>query len=158
RRPRTSRARSRRRRRQAPPLQRRRVPRAPRRRWRPRARPPAWPRPPHPTPTVPLATSTAVVVVTPQPALAPSTTALDTYMTGVAPQYQYYNGPNATYPPEWYLQRHLGNPAQFTMYRTEPLGLCNTYYYPYQGVYYCYTGGVAAAMPDYVAPGMAVIP
>src|SRR5262245_930906 len=113
---------------------------------------------PPPTPTVPLATSTAVIIVTPQPALAPSTTALDTYMTGVAPQYQYYNGPNATYPTEWYLQRHLSNPAQFTMYRTEPLGLCTTSYYPYHDVYYGYTGCVAAAMPDYVAPGMAVIP
>jgi hypothetical protein len=44
------------------------------------------------------------------------------------------------------------------MYRTEPLGLCNTYYYQFQGVYYCYTAGVAAAVPDYVAPGMAVVP
>jgi hypothetical protein len=116
----------------------------------------ATPTPP-PTATVPLATSTAVIVVTPRTALAPSTS-VDTYMTGVTPQYQYYNGPNAQYPTEWYLQRHLGNPGQFTMYRTEPMGLCNTYYYQFQGVYYCYTGGAAAAMPDYVAPGMAVIP
>ena len=91
-------------------------------------------------------------------AAAPAAAQVSTYMAGVAPQLQYYNGPNAQYPTEWYLQRHLSNPSQFTMYRTEPLGLCNTYYYQFQGVYYCYTAGAAAAVPDYVAPGMAVIP
>jgi len=110
-----------------------------------------------PTPTVPVATSTAVMVVTPI-TVPTQAAALDTYMTSVAPQLRYYNGPNAQYPLEWYLQRHLGNPAQFTMYRTEPVGLCNTYYYQYQGVYYCYTAGAAAAMPDVLVPGMGVVP
>ncbi|HEY7066747.1 MAG TPA: hypothetical protein VII06_35085 [Chloroflexota bacterium] len=96
------------------------------------------------------------MVVTPSAAAASAD--VSPYMASVAPPLQYYNGPNAQYPLDWYLQRHLGNPSQFTMYRTEPLGLCNTYYYQFQGVYYCYTGGAAAAVPAIFNPGMAVVP
>jgi hypothetical protein len=80
------------------------------------------------------------------------------FVTSVAPSLQYYNGPNAQYPIEWYMARHLGNPGQYTMYRTEPLGLCNTYYYQFQGVYYCFTGGAVAAVPAVMQPGMGVVP
>ena len=98
------------------------------------------------------------MIVTPAAAASVATADVAPYMAGVAAPLQYYNGPNAQYPFDWYLQRHLGNPNQFTMYRNEPRGICNTYYYQYQGVYYCFTGGAAAAMPDVLVPGMGIVP
>jgi hypothetical protein len=62
------------------------------------------------------------------------------YWAAVDPQARYYYGPDYTYDEAWYAQRHLGNPAQFQSYDYSPGGECGTYYYQYQGLYYCYAG------------------
>src|SRR5262249_39691550 len=72
---------------------------------------------------------------------------------GVDTQYRYYDGPDAQYPTQWYFQRHLGHPSLYTMYRSEPVGLCNTNYYRYQDVYYCYTGGTPTLASNVVVAG-----
>jgi len=74
------------------------------------------------------------------PGTAASTQLQDQYLTGVDQQYRYYNGPDFAYPQQWYAQRHLAHRHLYTMYPTEPVGICSTYYYRYQNAYYCYIG------------------
>ncbi len=71
---------------------------------------------------------------------SPAGVPLQSYWGNVAPQYQYYNTPYDDYGYEWYAHRHLAHPEQYTMYQTDPAGACGTYYYQFQGLYYCHNG------------------
>jgi hypothetical protein len=62
------------------------------------------------------------------------------WLVNVAPQYQYYYGPTYAYDYDWYLQRHLTYPWLYEAYDSDPGVVCATYYYAYQGRYYCYIG------------------
>src|SRR5262249_39660897 len=91
--------------------------------------------------------------------------ALQRDRTTIPQQYQYYNAPFDDYGYDWYAQRHLAYPQLYTAYPTEPVGVCQTYYYFYQpqNVFYCYTGGGAMTGPGVVpgvgvAPGVAAVP
>lgn len=57
----------------------------------------------------------------------------------VAPDYRFYNGPNYVYPYNWYAYRHIMYPGYYTVYYYDPVTICTTEYYEYEGIYYCYT-------------------
>jgi hypothetical protein len=79
--------------------------------------------------------------------------AVQSAWANVAPQQQYYYGPNYQYDDDWYYQRHLGNPSLYRVSSYEPAGQCSSYYYRWQDRFFCYTGGsVTAAGPASFAP------
>jgi hypothetical protein len=62
------------------------------------------------------------------------------YFGGMDPAYRYYYGPDYAYDDFWYQQRHLSYPDLYEPFGYEPFGECPTYYYGYQGSYWCYRG------------------
>jgi hypothetical protein len=106
-----------------------------------------------PLPTTAVAPVAAqVVAAAPASAIGvapvPPATVLQPYWTHVDPQYQYYNGPTSAYDNQWYAQRHINKPWLYQAFGYEPTAQCGTYYYQYQGRYYCYTGGsIAGQVP-----------
>ena len=50
----------------------------------------------------------------------------------------YYYGPTYAYEYPWYEWRHLNIPDWYAPYDYDPYGVCTTYYYLYDGAYYCY--------------------
>jgi hypothetical protein len=63
---------------------------------------------------------------------------LQYYWGNVAPQYQYYKSPYDANGFDWYAERHINNPQQFQVFTFDPGPQCGTYYYQYQGLFYCY--------------------
>lgn len=71
--------------------------------------------------------------------VGPDTTVVR-HWSHVPPAYQYYRGPTYAYDYDWYVVRHITHPELYLVYVYEPVGVCVTEYYFYEGVWYCYTG------------------
>ncbi len=55
-------------------------------------------------------------------------------------RFRYFYGPFFQYDYDWYFWRHISFPWLYVTYDYEPVGVCVTEYYFYEGVYYCYAG------------------
>ncbi len=54
--------------------------------------------------------------------------------------YRYFYGPRYQYDYEWYFYRHISFPWLYVSYDYEPVDVCFSEYYFYEGVFYCFVG------------------
>ena len=59
----------------------------------------------------------------------------------VPSSFHIYHGPHFSYGHDWYFYRHISFPHFYRVYHVEPVGICGSEYYFYQGAFYCYVGG-----------------
>ncbi|HLI28494.1 MAG TPA: hypothetical protein VKZ60_15590 [Chloroflexota bacterium] len=62
------------------------------------------------------------------------------YVQHVPTAYHVYHGPFFHYDYEWYFYRHLSFPWLYVVYVEEPVLVCTTEYYFYDGLFYCFVG------------------
>jgi hypothetical protein len=51
-----------------------------------------------------------------------------------------YHGPHFSYGWDWYFYRHISYPWLYQVFPFEPVGVCFTEYYFFEGAFYCFAG------------------